>query len=140
MFSCVPLRSSPKSPAWQADSATSVCMRCQGSFTLLVRRHHCRICGEVVCGDCSSSRVHRQRTCDDCVLKRLRAGSGSGSVAGQTAFSDDGWSETPALSKADFAYDADGNLRAVGYECDSGGVTSSADSLSSVVEAFVARQ
>ena len=87
--------------------------------------------------------MHRQRTCDDCVLKRLRAGSGSGSgsVAGQTAFSDDGWSETPALSKADFAYDADGNLRAAGYECDdSGGVTSSADSLSSVVEAFVARQ
>ena len=149
MFLCGSQRSAADGPAWQPDSATSVCMRCQGSFKLLlVRRHHCRLCGDVVCGDCSTSRVHRKRACDNCVLNRLRANRGSGLTTAKTAFGDDGWQvvraqgpDPQSTQRAQFAYDADGNLRAVeDYEYDSGGVTSSADSLSSVVEAYVARQ
>lgn len=63
----------------------------------------------------------------------------------KTAFNHDGWlvltpDPKPPTQRAQYAYDADGNLRTEDYGCDSGGVTSSADSLSSVVEAYVARQ
>ncbi|KAK9370068.1 FYVE zinc finger-domain-containing protein [Lipomyces kononenkoae] len=74
-------------PPWQADSDVSGCPICQNSFTFFYRRHHCRICGRVVCGQCSSSYIpyppgtyvlapyqrHADpagtlfRTCDDCI-------------------------------------------------------------------------
>ncbi|KAK9234975.1 FYVE zinc finger-domain-containing protein [Lipomyces kononenkoae] len=74
-------------PPWQADSDVLSCPICQHSFTLFYRRHHCRICGRVVCGQCSSSYIPYPpgtyvlapyqryaepagtllRTCDDCI-------------------------------------------------------------------------
>ncbi|XP_064115682.1 pleckstrin homology domain-containing family F member 2-like isoform X5 [Macrobrachium nipponense] len=43
---------------WVPDSETQVCMHCKKSqFTLINRRHHCRKCGRVVCGPCSSKKV-----------------------------------------------------------------------------------
>ncbi|XP_072488214.1 pleckstrin homology domain-containing family F member 1 isoform X2 [Notamacropus eugenii] len=42
---------------WIPDKATDICMRCtQTKFSALTRRHHCRKCGFVVCGDCSRER------------------------------------------------------------------------------------
>ncbi|XP_068938675.1 pleckstrin homology domain-containing family F member 1 isoform X2 [Petaurus breviceps papuanus] len=42
---------------WIPDKATDICMRCtQTKFSTLTRRHHCRKCGFVVCGDCSRER------------------------------------------------------------------------------------
>lgn len=40
-------------PVWHPDEKSPACDRCKAQFTLLVRRHHCRRCGDVVCGDCS---------------------------------------------------------------------------------------
>ena len=45
--------------AWQDDATVSRCPYCQQEFTSYTfRRHHCRTCGKVVCGDpqtgCSS--------------------------------------------------------------------------------------
>ncbi|XP_047487877.1 pleckstrin homology domain-containing family F member 2-like isoform X2 [Penaeus chinensis] len=43
---------------WVPDGETQVCMHCKKTqFTLINRRHHCRKCGKVVCGPCSSKKV-----------------------------------------------------------------------------------
>nr|CAD7433515.1 unnamed protein product [Timema monikensis] len=43
---------------WVPDSEAVVCMHCKKTqFTVLNRRHHCRKCGAVVCGPCSSKRL-----------------------------------------------------------------------------------
>lgn len=36
---------------WQADNTVSHCAVCFSRFGLLVRRHHCRLCGRIVCED-----------------------------------------------------------------------------------------
>ena len=43
-----------KAPAWVRDEEVSMCMLCDVMFTKFRRRHHCRACGRVVCGHCSS--------------------------------------------------------------------------------------
>jgi len=53
-------------PVWIADNAAPQCMRCKANFSVISRRHHCRSCGDVVCGDCSPSKaivpgVNRER-------------------------------------------------------------------------------
>ncbi|CAG4947474.1 unnamed protein product [Colias eurytheme] len=42
---------------WVPDNEANICMHCKKTqFTVLNRRHHCRKCGSVVCGPCSSKR------------------------------------------------------------------------------------
>lgn len=42
-------------PVWVPDSKAARCMRCQNAFGLLLRKHHCRLCGHVVCWECSNN-------------------------------------------------------------------------------------
>ncbi|KAI8334408.1 hypothetical protein BC941DRAFT_356823 [Chlamydoabsidia padenii] len=42
---------------WESDRQASECRRCNRRFSFLVRRHHCRRCGQIVCDRCSSHRV-----------------------------------------------------------------------------------
>ncbi|ORZ15666.1 hypothetical protein BCR42DRAFT_451619 [Absidia repens] len=42
---------------WESDRQASECRRCSRRFSFLVRRHHCRRCGQIVCDRCSSHRV-----------------------------------------------------------------------------------
>jgi len=59
-----------------ADKLRPNCPACEVLFTLSVRRHHCRLCGDVFCNDCSSNRVSLPlegpefekpvRICDSC--------------------------------------------------------------------------
>lgn len=59
---------------WRTDSEVSSCSSCNKAFGLLVRKHHCRQCGDIFCDDCSSNRrvvpiVHPtepQRVCRKC--------------------------------------------------------------------------
>ncbi|KAG8344117.1 putative protein kinase [Trypanosoma vivax] len=59
---------------WVSDSAVSACGGCQKVFTFWRRRHHCRKCGNVYCGSCSSRLctipdsvyISPERVCDAC--------------------------------------------------------------------------
>ena len=65
-------------PVWKANASRDSCVICASSFSLLVRRHHCRRCGELVCADCSPRRFEMrlmvagandtavQRACNSC--------------------------------------------------------------------------
>eukprot|EP01088_Endostelium_zonatum_P020096 TRINITY_DN7243_c0_g1_i1.p1 TRINITY_DN7243_c0_g1~~TRINITY_DN7243_c0_g1_i1.p1 ORF type:complete len:631 (+),score=137.51 TRINITY_DN7243_c0_g1_i1:27-1919(+) len=59
---------------WVPDAEAGVCMGCKASFTMLRRRHHCRSCGGLFCGECSSKKKpllkegfgNAVRVCDTC--------------------------------------------------------------------------
>lgn len=44
-------------PVWLPDDQSLVCMSCHATFTFVKRRHHCRNCGKIFCGHCSSNTV-----------------------------------------------------------------------------------
>ncbi|KAJ3110643.1 hypothetical protein HDU96_006409 [Phlyctochytrium bullatum] len=62
------------SASWVPDSEADVCMVCSKTqFGVIVRRHHCRQCGYVICGYCSKfkalqegNRMRRVRVCVLC--------------------------------------------------------------------------
>jgi len=55
---------------WVPDDAAQACQICKKSFSMFKRKHHCRDCGGVVCGDCSRGQLllegKMQRACDRC--------------------------------------------------------------------------
>jgi hypothetical protein len=68
-------------PTWMPDSERSSCAVCNSRFSVILRKHHCRKCGEVVCDACSRRRVELKdpvmqpgkpaeggpvRVCDNC--------------------------------------------------------------------------
>ena len=61
-------------PVWQTDKSTKHCQLCGIGFTLTRRRHHCRVCGRLVCASCSPHRLVIQsidpkkkvRVCNPC--------------------------------------------------------------------------
>lgn len=59
---------------WEPDFSKTICTLCNQSFTWLKRKHHCRLCGKIFCGECSSFifvvehnfLTHRLRICKTC--------------------------------------------------------------------------
>ena len=49
--------SGPRKAQWQPDHAAIECPICSRRFSTFVRKHHCRVCGRVVCYQCSLSRA-----------------------------------------------------------------------------------
>ena len=57
----------PNSPKWNPDLPR--CQICAASFGILLSgRHHCRICGRVVCSTCSSHKLVNHRVCESCFI------------------------------------------------------------------------
>eukprot|EP01061_Rhynchopus_euleeides_P007924 TRINITY_DN16992_c1_g1_i1.p1 TRINITY_DN16992_c1_g1~~TRINITY_DN16992_c1_g1_i1.p1 ORF type:complete len:521 (+),score=149.29 TRINITY_DN16992_c1_g1_i1:116-1678(+) len=42
---------------WKSADTASSCRVCGKDFKMFTKKHHCRHCGEVVCGDCSKGRA-----------------------------------------------------------------------------------
>eukprot|EP01138_Halocafeteria_seosinensis_P004872 gb/GECG01004982.1/.p1 GENE.gb/GECG01004982.1/~~gb/GECG01004982.1/.p1 ORF type:complete len:964 (+),score=151.42 gb/GECG01004982.1/:1-2892(+) len=61
------------SPLWYATKNVRECHSCGTGFSLLVRKHHCRTCGLVMCSDCvpRSTVVCQRTTANEEVLKVL---------------------------------------------------------------------
>ncbi|CAL8093031.1 unnamed protein product [Orchesella dallaii] len=62
-----------EAPVWIQDQRVTMCQLCTAEFTVTFRRHHCRACGKVVCGNCSGNQAPLQylqnsaaRVCDSC--------------------------------------------------------------------------
>lgn len=61
-------------PAWIPDDAATHCMICSKvKFSPVIRKHHCRRCGKIVCNGCSTKRLllasqstEPVRVCDPC--------------------------------------------------------------------------
>eukprot|EP00164_Ancoracysta_twista_P001514 GFYU01001985.1.p1 GENE.GFYU01001985.1~~GFYU01001985.1.p1 ORF type:complete len:328 (-),score=45.39 GFYU01001985.1:336-1319(-) len=78
---CSPPQESPppvSRPKFAQDSDVTECARCRVEFTTLVRKHHCRRCGDIFCRSCSSYQVKlsdeygyngkRVRCCTGCAM------------------------------------------------------------------------
>ena len=61
-------------PHWVPDTLGQSCSGCGNTFSLWLRRHHCRCCGAVFCETCSAGRTSAPgwgfdrpvRVCDEC--------------------------------------------------------------------------
>ncbi|KAI6649290.1 Myotubularin-related protein 2 [Oopsacas minuta] len=66
-----------KGVVWEDDKTINKCQKCGLVFTTIRRKHHCRACGQIICGRCSNkSCVLPQldyhspvRVCGDCFAK-----------------------------------------------------------------------
>ena len=76
-------------PPWLPDQLAPLCQLCSAAFSSSNRRHHCRHCGRIACGDCSADKVaipkfgvsKPTRVCTDCAPV-LRSKSGMAPVVG----------------------------------------------------------
>eukprot|EP01052_Picozoa_sp_SAG31_P011552 SAG31_NODE_656_length_13120_cov_10.091237_8_plen_514_part_00 len=69
-----------KRPIWTPDAALQYCELCRLQFTWANRRHHCRVCGKLVCSTCSPHRANlgsdkAERVCTTCELVKQDGGS-----------------------------------------------------------------
>lgn len=64
--------------SWMPDSASDICLVCEARFTTTNRRHHCRMCGILVCSKCCKdktmighiSATKKQKVCRHCSSKK----------------------------------------------------------------------
>ena len=57
---------------WEDDVKVPSCSQCHKKFSMTVRRHHCRRCGQIFCQECTQSQAElpgykgRARVCGIC--------------------------------------------------------------------------
>lgn len=72
-----------KGHAWLKDDEATQCKQCQKEFSYARRKHHCRNCGDIYCGSCSSNELalpsypRPVRVCDICHSLLLQRSSSS---------------------------------------------------------------
>ncbi|RLN98293.1 hypothetical protein BBJ28_00019093 [Nothophytophthora sp. Chile5] len=71
---------------WVTDAQRANCSLCVQSFGMLKRRHHCRVCGEVVCSACTvfklvtgaADTAAKVRVCKACLAKSASSANSNG--------------------------------------------------------------
>lgn len=48
---------------WMPDQSCRVCYECDSQFNLINRRHHCRLCGRIFCGKCTTNSIPAPSSC-----------------------------------------------------------------------------
>eukprot|EP00760_Papus_ankaliazontas_P016431 PhM_4_TR16799/c0_g1_i3/m.50500 len=94
---------------WVPNDVAATCFSCEAEFTFARRRHHCRQCGGVFCGACSSRRHALpgqlqpilQRVCIGCfeALQKHQTTSTSTSPTGKEHKGGKSKDKTTALTK-----------------------------------------
>jgi len=51
---------------WEKDDEVEQCNGCKEKFGFFKRKHHCRSCGKIFCGDCTPDILWDMRCCMDC--------------------------------------------------------------------------
>ncbi|RHW70121.1 zinc finger protein [Trypanosoma brucei equiperdum] len=109
--------SEAKGENWQKDSDVSGCCKCNVSFSLTTRRHHCRKCGLVVCSKCSRYRINLsshdsdtpKRVCRHCFHTLRKNGAAGFETGVGSSASTGGWgldgSVSPTTEKENTADD-----------------------------------
>ncbi|KAG7395354.1 hypothetical protein PHYBOEH_003916 [Phytophthora boehmeriae] len=88
-------------PEWVPYDTQRSCMVCSRKFGLLVRRHHCRLCGRICCGPCSKYKRRLPFT-DSAVKPTTKAGDSPMKVCStcitvcEVAHDDLSWASTTA--------------------------------------------
>ncbi len=83
--SSYPIAYDYQAPIWVADADVHACVQCQAMFTLWRGRHHCRLCGMIICSACSTKRFLASsesetalRICNICYSRRFdKCGEGA---------------------------------------------------------------
>lgn len=57
---------------WVNDNSVDICPGCGAEFGVMIRKHHCRICGQVFCNPCSSYQVELLDTTDGKIVRVCR--------------------------------------------------------------------
>lgn len=81
-------------PVWVPDNRVENCFRCTEPFGLFRRRHHCRLCGQVVCWECSTKKFLIPSYQDDVEDRILR----SCDTCYENVFPDEGDGNSPLHS------------------------------------------
>ncbi|KYR02788.1 pleckstrin (PH) domain-containing protein [Tieghemostelium lacteum] len=63
---------------WIPDELSINCMLCKKEFSVLFRRHHCRLCGTIACGNCSDHKLPTNnqrmvRVCNRCFANVVKS-------------------------------------------------------------------
>ncbi len=53
---------------WIPDNSTDVCLICSKSFSMFFRKHHCRVCGKVVCSECVTTSDIESKSVLQCIV------------------------------------------------------------------------
>jgi len=97
----------PIAVKWVKDEARDCCARCKRYFNIYWRKHHCRICGDIYCDECSRFQVLTAlhptlpaRACYSC-YETHAAGEkdGEGDQESQAALSDGKHVDVPSKAK-----------------------------------------
>ena len=52
-----PISEQEKKEKWVPDEKVNNCLNCNKEFSTLLRKHHCRICGNIFCNDCANQNI-----------------------------------------------------------------------------------